>query len=307
MPKPNKYLFLFLFAALHGLYGYCQQKTHNSQTLVVLLGTGTPNPDPERSGPALAVIVNNTSYVVDCGPGVVRRCEAAAEKYGIQSLQPDELKHLFITHLHSDHTIGYPDFILTGAVAGRNSPLQVYGPKGIASMTDHLLKAYYEDIDIRVNGLEHENPIGYKVDLHEITAGIVYQDDNVTVKAFKVHHGSWPEAFGYRFKTKDRVIVVSGDCTYSEDLVKNAMDCDVLVHEVYSAEGLARRQKGFRDYHSAFHTSTIQLADIANKTKPKLLVLTHQLTFGASEEQLMHEITNLYPGKVIYGNDLDIF
>ena len=277
-----------------------------SKTQLVLLGTGTPNAEPATSGPSLAIIVNNTSYVVDCGPGVVRRAAEANNK-GIQSLAASKLKRLFITHLHSDHTIGYPDFILTPAVLDRNEPLEVSGPKGLQLMTDHILAAYKEDIDIRVKGLEKGNPVGYQVNVHEINEGIVYRDSNLVVKAFKVNHGSWPEAFGYRFETADKVIVVSGDCTYSENLIANAKDCDILVHEVYSMEGFAKRDKKWQAYHSVFHTSTQQLAEIANKVKPKQLVLTHQLLWGASKESLMNEIQQRYQGKVVFGNDLDIF
>ncbi|MES2005624.1 MAG: MBL fold metallo-hydrolase [Bacteroidota bacterium] len=274
-------------------------------TRLVLLGTGTPFADPDKSGPSVAIVVNNTSYVVDCGPGVVRRAAAAYQK-GIKGLEAAALRKLFITHLHTDHTTGYPDFIFTPAVLDRNTPLQVYGPKGLQPMTDHIMEAYKEDREIRIRGLEQGNADGYKVIVHEITPGVVYQDSNVTVKAFRVNHGSWPEAFGYRFETKDKTIVVSGDCTYSEELVKNAEDCDILVHEVYSMEGLAKREKRWQEYHSTFHTSTRQLAEIANKVKPKSLVLIHQLLFGSTEESLMKEIRQFYHGIVIYGKDLDI-
>lgn len=300
-------LCLFFILVAFSRFGYGQNKGDTTVTQVVLLGTGTPRAEPEKSGPSLAVIVNNTSYVVDCGPGVVRRAEAAAEKYGIGSLRAAQLRHLFITHLHSDHTIGYPDIILTPAVLHRNAALEVYGPKGLQSMTDYLMKAYQEDINIRLNGLEKGDPAGYKVNVHEIEQGVIYKDSNITVKAFRVHHGSWPQAFGYRFETKDKVIVVSGDCTYDENLVKNAMGCDILIHEVYSAEGLAKLPKEKQAYYLEFHTSAGQLAEIANKAKPKLLVLTHQLLLGSTKEGLLKEVKGSYSGDVVYGNDLDRF
>jgi len=300
--RMKRILFLLLVILSPVVYG----QAVSSATQLVLLGTGTPNADPERSGPSLAIIVNNMSYVVDCGPGVVRRAVAASKKE-IPSLDASKLNRLFITHLHSDHTAGYPDFILTPAVLERKGPLEVYGPKGLRSMTDHLLLAYKEDIDLRVEGLEHGNPNSYKVNVHEVNEGIIYKDSNLVVKAFKVHHGSWPEAFGYRFETKDKVIVVSGDCTYSENLIKNAIGCDILVHEVYSMEGFAKRDKKWQAYHSVFHTSTAQLAEIANKVKPKLLVLTHQLLWGASKESMLAEIKKSYSGNLAYGNDLDIY
>ena len=300
-------LLLLLIGFTFAHNGFSQVQNAAKPTQVVLLGTGTPTADPERSGPSLAIVVNNTSYVVDCGPGVVRRAGAAAAKYNIPSLKPAGLTHLFITHLHSDHTVGYADFILTPAVLRRNGALEVYGPKGLQSMTDYLLKAYKEDIDLRLNGLEHGKPAGYNVNVHEIKEGQIYKDSNIVVTAFNVHHGSWPQAFGYRFKTQDKTIVVSGDCTYDDNLIKYAVNCDILIHEVYSAEGFAKLPATDQAYHSVFHTSTYQLAAIANKVKPKLLVLTHQLLFGSTKEKVLQEISSLYNGKVVYGNDLDVF
>lgn len=299
-----KYIYTWLIFLLLSTIAPAQPLS--GKTKVVLLGTGSPFADPEKSGPSVAIVVNNTSYVIDCGPGVVRRASAASKK-GIKGLEASQLRKLFITHLHSDHTTGYPDFIFTPAVLDRNAPLDVYGPKGLRGMTDHIIQAYKEDIEIRINGLEYGNADGYKVNVHELSPGIIYKDSNVVVKAFRVKHGSWPEAFGFRFETPDKVIVVSGDCTYSEELIANAKDCDILIHEVYSMEGLAKREQRWKDYHSTFHTSTKQLADIANRVKPKTLVLIHQLLFGSTEESLLKEIEQHYSGKVISGKDLDVF
>src|SRR5215813_1295002 len=207
-------------------------------TQVVLLGTGTPNADPDRSGPAAAIVINDTPYVVDCGPGVVRRAAAAARK-GVKGLAVEKLRRLFITHLHSDHTAGLPDFILTPAVLERDAPLEIYGPPGIKKMIDHLLKAYAEDVDIRLHGLEPSKPRGYLVKVHVIKPGVIYRDENVTVKAFPVKHGSWKYAYAYRFETPDRAIVLSGDCAPSEGVIEACNGCDLLIHEVYSTAGFA--------------------------------------------------------------------
>ena len=278
----------------------------NTDTKLVLLGTGTPFADPVKSGPSLAIVVNNSSYIVDCGPGVVRRA-AEASLLGFPSLEAAHLKTLFITHLHSDHTAGLADIILTPAVLDRNAPITVYGPVGSKKMTDHLMDAYKEDIAIRINGLEKGDAIAYQVDTKEIKEGVIYKDSNLTVTAFLVNHGQWDNAFGFLFQTKDKKIVVSGDCTYSENLIKYAKDCDILVHEVYSYAGLIKRTQRWQDYHSTFHTSTYQLADIANKVKPKLLILNHQLTFGSSLQSLLDEVKSKYSGAVVNGADLDVF
>jgi ribonuclease BN (tRNA processing enzyme) len=278
----------------------------NSDTKLVLLGTGTPFADPTKSGPSLAIVVNNTSYIVDAGPGLVRRA-AEASKLGFPSLEAAQLKTLFITHLHSDHTIGLADIILTPAVLDRNAPIAIYGPVGIKKMTADLMSAYKEDITIRINGLEKGDAIAYQVNTNEIKEGQIYKDSNLTVTAFKVQHGQWDHAFGFVFQTKDKKIVISGDCTYSENLIKYAKDCDILLHEVYSDAGLKKRTQRWQDYHSTFHTSTYQLADIANQVKPKLLVLNHQLTFGTSLQSLLDELKSKYAGPVVNGADLDVF
>jgi ribonuclease BN (tRNA processing enzyme) len=277
----------------------------NSSTNVVLLGTGTPNADPERCGPSVAIVVNDTPYIVDCGPGVVRRA-AAAYKMGIEALRVDNLCHLFITHLHSDHTVGLADFIFTPWVLERNKPLDVFGPVGTISMTEHILAAYAADIGLRKTGLEQANEYGCEVNATEIQTGVCYQDDKVTIEAFAVDHGDWP-AYGYKFTTPDKVIVVSGDTRPTPNIIEQAKDCDVLVHEVYSAEKFKARPEQWQKYHSSMHTSTYELAETASEIKPRLLVLYHQLFWGATEDELLAEIRQNYNGEVVSGNDLDVF
>jgi ribonuclease BN (tRNA processing enzyme) len=301
-----KPVILFCFVLLLAGSSPAQGIDAGSGTKLVLLGTGTPNADPDKFGPSLAIVVNGSSYVVDCGAGIVRRASAAFHR-GIPGLDAPDLKTLFLTHLHSDHTIGLPDILLTPAVLGRKGPLHVYGPPGTKDMVDHIVKAYQEDINIRTEGLEHGNRAAYGVEVHEIGTGIIYKDSNVIVRAFTVKHGSWPWAFGFRFETRDRTIVVSGDCTYSENLIEAAKDCDILVHEVYSLKGFASRDSAWKAYHSVFHTSSRQLAEIAGKARPKLLVLTHELLWGTTKENLLNEIGQWYKGSVVFGNDLDVY
>ena len=277
-----------------------------SRTEIVLLGTGTPNADPDRLGPSVAIVVNDTPYLVDFGPGVVRRAAAAAQK-GIKGLVVKNLNRAFATHLHSDHTAGYSDLILTPWVLERKDPLEVYGPKGIKAMTGHILKAYQSDIYIRLRGGEPSNKTGFRVIAHEIKPGVVYKDQNVTVKAFLVDHGSWREAYGFRFETADRTIVISGDCRPSPAVIQNCNGCDVLIHEVYSQAGFATRPPEWQKYHSRYHTSSRELAEIADKARPGLLVLYHQLFWGTSEDDLLREIRASYAGKVVSGHDLDVY
>ena len=291
------------------------KKTSAQNTQIVLLGTGTPSPDPERSGPATAVVVNSTPYLIDFGPGVVRRI-AAASQQGVKGLTVVNVRVAFLTHLHSDHTIGYADLILTPWAVGRSQPLEVYGPKGLKHMTDHILEAYREDIairrtDKRVLGVP-EQAEGYKVQAHEITPGTVYKDHNVTVKAFLVNHGDVPQAFGYRIETPDRAIVISGDAAPSQSVIDSCNGCDVLIHEAYSTMTYNAVSSGYQEYRRKHHTSSREVAEIAKKTRPGLLILYHRANPGGvgrpnPEQVLLEEVRQLYGGKVIIGHDLDVF
>ena len=155
-----------------------QQPAPKHSTKVVLLGTGNPAADPDRSGPATAIVVNDVAYLVDFGPGVVRRAKAAVIERGVTALEPTSLRVAFVTHLHSDHTVGYPDLIFSPWTLGRRMPIEVYGPSGLKAMTTHLMEAYRVDIETRTNadGNQHDFPEGHKVNAHEIRAGVVYKD-----------------------------------------------------------------------------------------------------------------------------------
>ncbi len=284
---------------------------------IVMLGTGTPNPIPERSGPSVAIVIGENSYLIDTGPGVVRRAEQA-HRLGIEALEASNLKRVFLTHLHSDHTVGLPDVILTSWVLERKDALQVFGPKGTNNMCCHLLKAYELDIDARMNGLEQAIPEGIIVESYEHKGeGMIYQDEKVKVETFLVDHQPF-EAYGYKFITNDKTIVISGDTIPSENLIKHARGCDILVHEVYSAQGVQRRSPKWYKYHTNVHTSSVELGKIAKEVQPGKLVLYHQLFMNLPyedgtilseherEEQMIREIKLEYKGKVISAKDLDI-
>ena len=284
-----------------------------SRTQVVLLGTGNPGPSPECSGPATAIIVNGQPYLVDFGPGVVRRAAAAQQK-GVGALNPINIKHAFVTHLHSDHTIGYPDLIFTPWVIGRKVPLEVFGPPGIRAMTDHVLAAWADDIKLRNGPIERDIPEhsvdGYRVNAHEISAGVVHKDGNVTVTAFNVDHGEWGgRAFGYRFQTADRTIVITGDTSPSESVVRACNGCDILIHEVYTEAGYAKASPEWQRMRRAYHTPSRQLGELATRARPGLLILYHQsYQFTEStEEDLMREMRAAYRGRFVSGHDLDVF
>jgi ribonuclease BN (tRNA processing enzyme) len=331
-PRTAVLLLLIMLVALTGVAQESAGQSPSQQiarTRVVLLGTGTPVPDPDRSGPATAIVVDDSAYLVDFGPGVVRRAESAALNRKIQAVEPGNLKVAFVTHLHSDHTAGYSDLIFTGWTSGRTVPLQVYGPSGLESMTEHILQAYRVDIETRTNP---EGPMrdagrfpdGWKVNAHEVKPGIIYKDEKVTVTAFATKHAM--ESYGYRFDTPDRSIVISGDTNPVEATINACNGCDVLIHEAQSLELVAEMPERIQSFIAKYHTTTEQLAELAKKAKPKLLVIYHTFRFPpgiapprllpskggedaryASPEMLQKEIGSRYSGKFIIGKDLDVY
>jgi ribonuclease Z len=295
--------------------GDCMQTTRKADpsTKIIMLGTGAPGPDPDRSGPATAIVVNDTPYLIDFGPGVVRRV-AAAYRNGITAFGFGGVKltTVFLTHLHADHTAGYPDLMLTPWIMGRKKPLEIYGPKGLRAMTKHVAKAWEIDIANRINGAEKLGAAGGRVNVHEIKSGLIYKDSNIAVTAFPTRHGEMKDTFAYRFETIDRTIVISGDTAPTEAMVKNSLDCDVLIHEAYSQETCRQVSRKWQTYRRKHHTSSSELATLANRTKPALLVLYHRANPGGiglpnPEQVLLHEIRRTYKGEVVTGHDLDVF
>lgn len=308
--RNDKWKILFLvaccslfIASLPGFNVFAQSTGPSAnQTHVVLLGTGTPYPDPHAAGPATAVVVGKRVFLFDAGVGVTRQINAA----GLPVSGPEAV---FITHLHSDHTLGYADLILTSWIMRRTTPFPVYGPSGLRRMTELLLAAYSEDIQVRTRGLEREAPRGYRVNVHEISSGVIYERDGVRVTAIPVPHGSWKHAYAYRIDTPDRSIVISGDTRPSEALVRAARDVDVLVHEVYSPLHLAVENrpggKYWPQYMREFHTSDFELGALAARIKPKLLVMTHIIRMGSSNDDLLAGIRKGgFSGDVVVGTDL---
>ncbi|HXN50946.1 MAG TPA: MBL fold metallo-hydrolase [Candidatus Acidoferrum sp.] len=293
---------LGLVIALYTLALCCVGAEQAAGTKVVLLGTGTPRPSTDRFGPATAIVVGDRAYLVDFGPGVVRRAAAAAAQ-GTAALEPAKITVAFVTHLHSDHTAGYPDLILTPWIQGR-SELNVYGPEGIEEMTQHVLEAWKRDIEIRMTGLEQRAAL--VVHAHDVKPGVAYKDDKVMVTAFRVPHGQWPQAFGYRFDTPGRSIVISGDTSPSEELIAHCQPCDVLIHEAYSPTAKVPIMPDWPAYSAKYHTSTEQLAEIANRAKPGLLIMYH-ISGRTPDEQLKAEVEKTYHGKVVIGHDLEVY
>lgn len=276
-----------------------------SQIQVVMLGTGTPNAEADRVSSGIAIVVDDQPYLIDCGHGVVQRV-VQAHQSGKISWNTSALTRLFVTHLHADHIVGLPDLMFTPWIHDRTEKIHAYGPPELQSTVDHLLLAFSENIREHTTG----HPIGsedaYQVEVHPVLEGKCYEDELLTVYALRANHGLLT-AYSYKFVTPDRTIVVSGDTKPVPDFVDWATGCDTLIHEVYSSEKFKTRPPAWQKYHSTAHTSTAELADLANQIQPDLLILYHQLFWGLTPDELVAEIAVDYAGRVISANDLDIF
>lgn len=278
----------------------------NADTKLLILGSGTPNPDPERSGSAYAIVTNGQSYLVDFGPGVIRRASAFSPSWGgeFESMEIQNLNYAFLTHLHSDHSAGLADLILSPWVLEREEPLNLFGPRGLKRMADKITDAYQIDIDYRINGSQPSNLEGYKTKVTEIAEGIIYEDKYIAVEAFENNHGDFKNSFGFVFTTKDKKIVISGDTAYSQQVIEKSKEADILVHEVYSEKGFKEKTKDWQIYHKAHHTSAPDVGKIASMSKPKKLVLSHILFWGNSKESIVEEVKSNFDGEVIIAEDL---
>ncbi|MCY4147010.1 MAG: MBL fold metallo-hydrolase [Chloroflexi bacterium] len=275
-----------------------------SQTQVVILGSGTPNADPDRVSASLAVVVAGQPYLVDCGHGAVQRV-VEARAMGKIAWDTTDLTRLFVTHLHADHTVGLPDLLYTPWIHERESPLQAIGPRGLADMARHIELAYSENI--REHRKAHPSSAdGCKIIVREVDGGCVYADDQLTVQALAANHGGLA-ALSYKFETPAGAIVLSGDTKPVDGFADWARGCDLLVHEVYSARRFALRPPAWQAYHSRAHTSSDELAALATAVQPKRLVLTHQLFWGQTPAQLVAEVQRAYAGEVISASDLDVY
>jgi ribonuclease Z len=265
---------------------------------VILLGTGYPRPDANHAGPATAIVAGDKWFLVDAGRGTTMRVAGAELKY-------ENLRGVFITHLHSDHTAGLPDVFITSWQFGRKTtPLPLYGPSGIKKLSDAMLQFFAYDIHIRRDVIEKHPAVGATIKTHVVREGVVYDDGDVRVTAFAVDHAPVKPAFGYRFDSGGRSIVVSGDTRPNANLIRFAKGADVLVQEAYLPEhfdkvdnpAVAARLK-------AYHTSAEEAGEIATAAGVKTLVLTHLIPAGA-EKTFAERAAKTFRGKIIVGDDL---
>lgn len=284
-----------------------------AETELVILGTGTPVADGSRAGAGAAVIYDGRAYLFDIGGGVVQNMIKASGATGVtapkdpkgrEALFPTLVDHLFLTHMHSDHIMDFPE--LAGTLWWRREQqMSVYGPTGTQAMADGYYQMLDVDTRLRIDGNQPvDKPENFKVAVSEHDGPFTVTDGDVTIEAFSVPHGDISPAFGYRITTPDKVIVISGDTNESDEVIGMAKGADILVHEVISTEGLNALPEFWQAYHNHAHTTTTELARIATEAQPGLLVLTHILHYGAPIETALTEIQAQYDGQVVLADDL---
>lgn len=280
----------------------------SADTQVVVLGTGTPVPNGERAGSSIAVIHDQQAYVFDMGAGVVQRAIQAYEQHGIDALYPTQIDHLFLTHLHSDHIVDFPELLGTYWWR-RENQIQVFGPPGTQAMSEGANAMLAEDTQTR---LADKSPVtnrdAFRANVTEFDgAGVVFDEDGVTVEAFPVTHGDWDAAYGFRITTPDKTIILSGDTSLNDETARQAQGADILFHEVISHEGWQDLSEEWQAYHQYAHTLTTEVAELAEQAQPELLVLYHVLHYGAPIDGVVDEVKQGYSGDVVLAEDLDIF
>lgn len=276
-------------------------------TRVVVLGTGTPVPDRNRAGSSIAVIHKGQTYLFDVGAGAVHNATRARYLHNIPSLYPSQICCVFLTHLHSDHTMDYAELAYT-LWWRRAEQLRAFGPVGLRDMTEGVHRMMAADTRIRTTGSQPvDNPDIVNVAVSEISAGIVFEENGLRVEAFDVAHGTIKPAFGYRITTDDKTIVISGDTAYSEKLIEMSRGADLLFHEVVSDAGLKRNTEYWQNYHRQAHTPASAVGRIASIAQPGTLVLYHGLFYGVAEDTVVNEVAEHFDGQIVLASDLDIF
>ena len=278
-----------------------------SKTRLILLGTGGgPRPRVNRAASSQVIIVNGAAYVVDCGDGVAR--QLAAARIPLQTL-----RHIFITHQHSDHNLDYGNLILLAWAVGLETRVDTWGPPPLETMTKSFFEMNEYDIRIRIED-ETYPPLVPLVHPHELTrGGPVLSEGPVKVTAALVPHPIVEPAFAYRFDTPDRSIVISGDTAFSENLIQLARGADVLVHEAMHLAGVDRlvarvpNHPGLRQHLLASHTTVEDVGRVAQAAGVKLLVLSHLVPAddpAITDEMWIEAARVHFRGRVIVGKDL---
>ena len=279
-----------------------------TKTRLILLGTGGgPRPRRSSSAPAQVIVVNDAAYVVDCGDGVARQLVLAGVPLAL-------LRHVFVTHQHSDHNADYGNLLLLAWTAGLRTRVDAWGPPPLEQMTGLFFEMNAYDIRTRIAD-EDRVPLQPLIQAHELTrSGLVFEDAGIRVTAALVDHPPVVPAFAYRFDTADRSIVISGDTKPSETLIGLARGADVLVHDaLYDAAAVDRivaavpNAARLKESILSHHTTAEEAGRIAQRAGVKTLVLSHLIPTEdplVTEQMWIDAAHTHFDGTVVVGKDL---
>jgi ribonuclease BN (tRNA processing enzyme) len=278
-----------------------------ARTRLILLGTGGgPRPRKASSASAQVILSNDLAYVIDCGDGVARQLAFAGVPF-------TALRHIFITHQHSDHTADYGNLVWLAWTAGLSTRVDAWGPPPLDRMTKLFFQMNAADINTRMKN-ERRVAIEPLIHVHEIRrGGIVMADENIKVTAALVDHPPVIPAFGFRFDARDRSIVISGDTAPSDNVVKLARGADVLVHSVMYPPAIDRlvgrvsNAPALKESILAHQTSAEDAGRIAEAAGVHTLVLSHLVPADdpeVTEAMWLEAAKSHFGGKVIVGRDL---
>ena len=258
---------------------------------ITFLGTGTPRPDINKLGPSILIKTHSEELLIDVGRGTTLRLSQIGNNY-------EKIDDIYISHLHYDHIIGLADFWLTSNVWQKKTDTKIYGPIGIKDFCEGLFQSYSEDVRYRYKNNKYS-----KLKCLNFPEKKIYES-SLIISSFKNLHGHIENSHGFKIGYGDKSIVYSGDTTYSDNVINNSKNVDILIHEVISASRkIYDSNKKLRDVVST-HTNVDQLIKILNICKPKLTIINHALLFGVNESFVLSKIKKKYSGKVIFSKDL---
>ena len=265
---------------------------------VTILGSGTPRVNIDRFSQSILVEHKNDKLLFDAGRGALLRLNQSR-------ILPNEINNIFFTHLHSDHILGFSDILMTGWVYHRQKPLNVFGPPGTTNFIDSTIKSFEEDIKVRSLPPEKLDVNNLKSNIKIIFDGYTYKKNGLTVETFAVKHEPFTYAFGFKIFNDKYCMVISGDTTYSEQVIEKAKNCDLLIHEIAHAS-----EHTLAKYHKAkgvisYHSDASQVSKIINTVKPRLTILNHVLSLdGSSDDEILSDIKKNTNHKVLIAKDL---
>ena len=284
------FLFLFLIILSSNIYADIIK--------VTILGSGTPRVNIDRFSQSILIEHKNDKFLFDAGRGALLRLNQSR-------ILPNEIENIFFTHLHSDHILGFSDILMTGWVYHRQKPLNIFGPPGTINFVDSTIRSFEEDIKVRSLPPESLNVENLKSNIEIIYDDFTYKKNGLTIETFAVKHEPFTYAFGFKIFNSKYCMVISGDTTYSEQVIEKTKNCDLLIHEIAHASEHTLEKYPKAKGVISYHTDASQVSKIINTVKPRLTILNHVLSLdGSSDEQILNEIKKNTKHKVLIAKDL---